>query len=581
MQNKEEYSWKQYFRDVWHLLKGKRVKFTFYSILRSAAQFIYFIIAYYFGKIIDFLTSYSSGEALTQFYIYVGLIAFFGAFTVWLRMFSKQGLKTIAANLRKETRLLALQKLVLADMGWHEKEDTGSKIQKINTGSNAVFESFQNLMNGGIGIIVGFVGSIVLFLVLDWRYLVFSLIFVIIYMLGEYYFNKKLNYWTDELNKVREKVSGKIHESASNILSVKSLGLNSAIHKKTESEEDEFLRVWTIKTDLGQLKFKTIKIFAAVMYALFILMVGFDVINGLITVGSVYVFVSYFGKLKGAMDEFTNKVAGFISVKSGLGRLMIILGLESRDETNLKLFPKNWKKIEFKDVSFKYKDKLVLKNFNLTINRNDKIGLVGRSGSGKTTIIKLLIGLYKPSEGDILVDGKTINQFNSDSVKESISIVLQDSEVFNMSMYENLTLMQKKKNGILIKNAVQISELLPIIKRLPQGIDTPIGEKGYQMSGGERQRLGIARALCRDSPIIIFDEATSALDSKTESKIQSAIDTKLTNKTTITIAHRLSTLKKSNKIIVLKSGKVIESGSYNQLIKNKGLFYDLYKKQSN
>ncbi len=581
MQNKEEYSWKQYFRDVWHLLKGKRVKFTFYSILRSAAQFIYFIIAYYFGKIIDFLTSYSSGEALTQFYIYVGLIAFFGAFTVWLRMFSKQGLKTIAANLRKETRLLALQKLVLADMGWHEKEDTGSKIQKINTGSNAVFESFQNLMNGGIGIIVGFVGSIVLFLVLDWRYLVFSLIFVIIYMLGEYYFNKKLNYWTDELNKVREKVSGKIHESASNILSVKSLGLNSAIHKKTESEEDEFLRVWTIKTDLGQLKFKTIKIFAAVMYALFILMVGFDVINGLITVGSVYVFVSYFGKLKGAMDEFTNKVAGFISVKSGLGRLMIILGLESRDETNLKLFPKNWKKIEFKDVSFKYKDKLVLKNFNLTINRNDKIGLVGRSGSGKSTIIKLLIGLYKPSEGDILVDGKTINQFNSDSVKESISIVLQDSEVFNMSMYENLTLMQKKKNGILIKNAVQISELLPIIKRLPQGIDTPIGEKGYQMSGGERQRLGIARALCRDSPIIIFDEATSALDSKTESKIQSAIDTKLTNKTTITIAHRLSTLKKSNKIIVLKSGKVIESGSYNQLIKNKGLFYDLYKKQSN
>ena len=131
MQNKEEYSWKQYFRDVWHLLKGKRVKFTFYSILRSAAQFIYFIIAYYFGKIIDFLTSYSSGEALTQFYIYVGLIAFFGAFTVWLRMFSKQGLKTIAANLRKETRLLALQKLVLADMGWHEKEDTGSKIQSI------------------------------------------------------------------------------------------------------------------------------------------------------------------------------------------------------------------------------------------------------------------------------------------------------------------------------------------------------------------------------------------------------------------------------------------------------------------
>ena len=140
--------------------------------------------------------------------------------------------------------------------------------------------------------------------------------------------------------------------------------------------------------------------------------------------------------------------------------------------------------------------------------------------------------------------------------------------------------MQKKKNGKLIKRAIQISELAPTIKQLPQGIDTPIGEKGYQMSGGERQRLGIARALCRNSSIIIFDEATSALDSKTESKIQFALDTKLTNKTTITIAHRLSTLKKSDKIAVLKDGKVIESGSYNQLIKIKGLFYELYKKQS-
>lgn len=580
MQIKEDYSWKQYLIDVWYLLKGNRVKFTFYSTLRSVAQFIYFIIAYYFGKIIDFLTGYSSGEGLIQFYIYIGLIAFFGIFTVWLRMFSKQGLKTIAANLRKETRLLALRKLVLADMEWHEKEDTGSKIQKINSGSTAIFESLQKFMNEGISILVGFIGSIVIFFILDWRYLVFSLIFVTIYMLGEHYFNKKLNYWTDELHKVKEKLSGKIHESASNILSVKSLGLNSAIHKKTEIEEDEFLKIWTIKTDLVQLKFKTIKIFAAVMYALFILIVSFDVINGLITVGSVYVFVSYFGKLKGAMDDFTNKVAGFISVKSGLGRLITILGLESRDETNLKLFPKNWKKIEFKDVLFKYKDKLVLNKFNLTINRNDKIGLVGRSGSGKSTIIKLLIGLYKPTEGEILVDGRNINVFNSDSIKESMNIVLQDSEVFNMSMYENLALMQKKKNGKLIKRAIQISELAPTIKQLPQGIDTPIGEKGYQMSGGERQRLGIARALCRNSSIIIFDEATSALDSKTESKIQFALDTKLTNKTTITIAHRLSTLKKSDKIAVLKDGKVIESGSYNQLIKIKGLFYELYKKQS-
>ena len=576
----KEYVWKQYFSDCWFLLKGKRLRFVIYSLLRSAAQFIYFIITYCFGKIIDFLTTYSPGESLNYFYILVGLIAFFGAFTVWLRMFSKRGMKTIAANIRKETRLLALKKLILADLKWHESEDTGSKIQKINTGSKAIFESIQTFSNDGISILVGFIGAIVLFFVIDWRYLLFSLIFVIIYLIGENYFNKKLNYWTNELHKVKERLSGKIHESASNILSIKSLGLKSAVHAKTEKEEDGFLKTWTIKTDFNQLKFKTIKIFAAIMYALFILLIGLDVVKGIISVGSIYVFASYFGKLKGAMDSLTNKAASFISIKTGLGRLMTILGLKTREDSNLPIFPYNWKEIEFRNVSFKYKEKLILKDFNFKIHRNTKIGLVGRSGSGKTTTIKLLIGLYKPFKGQILVDGKDINDFNLDSLKDEISVVLQDSEVFNMSLYENLALAQKVKNNNLIQKAIQIAELQPVIKRLSNGVDTLIGEKGYQMSGGERQRLGIARALCKKSSIIIFDESTSALDSKTESKIQKSFDTKLKNKTTITIAHRLSTLKNSDIILVFKHGKIIESGNFRMLLKKKKEFYKMYKIQN-
>ncbi len=576
----KEYVWKQYFSDCWFLLKGKRLRFVIYSLLRSAAQFIYFIITYCFGKIIDFLTTYSPGDSLNYFYIFVGLIAFFGAFTVWLRMFSKRGMKTIAANIRKETRLLALKKLILADLKWHESEDTGSKIQKINTGSNAIFESIHTFSNDGISILVGFIGAIVLFFVIDWRYLLFSLIFVIIYLIGENYFNKKLNYWTNELHKVKERLSGKIHESASNILSIKSLGLKSAVHAKTEKEEDEFLKTWTIKTDFNQLKFKTIKIFAAIMYALFILLLGLDVVKGIISVGSIYVFASYFGKLKGAMDSLTNKAASFISIKTGLGRLMTILGLKTREDSNLPIFPYNWKEIEFRNVSFKYKEKLILKDFNFKIHRNTKIGLVGRSGSGKTTTTKLLIGLYKPFKGQILVDGKDINDFNLDSLKDEISVVLQDSEVFNMSLYENLALAQKVKSNNLIQKAIQIAELQPVIKRLSNGVDTLIGEKGYQMSGGERQRLGIARALCKKSSIIIFDESTSALDSKTESKIQKSFDTKLKNKTTITIAHRLSTLKNSDIIFVFKHGKIIESDNFRMLLKKKKEFYKMYKIQS-
>ncbi|MBU3940981.1 MAG: ABC transporter ATP-binding protein/permease [Nanoarchaeota archaeon] len=580
MKKKGEYPWKQYFIDYWYLLEGNRPKFIFFTILRSASQFISFIIAYLFGKIIDFLTKYSTtGAPLTELYTYITLIGVLGAFTVWLRMFSKKGLKVIGTKIRKKSRLLALNKLILADMGWHEKENTGSKIQKINTGSDSVYESIQLFSNAGISIIIDFISSIIIFFFIDFRYLLFSLIFVVVYLLGEYYFNRKLDYLATELNKVRERLSGKIHESVSNILSIKSLGMGKSIHKKTESEEEKYYKTWEKRLDLHNLHFKTVKTFSAIMVALFILILSFDVIGGLITLGSIYVFYNYFEKLRSAMGSLTDQSSNFVNVKSGFGRLMVILGLDTNDKIELKDFPKGWKVIEFKNVSFKYKNKEVLKNFNLKIVRNSRIGLVGRSGSGKSTIVKLLIGLYKPYKGKILVDGKNINEFSSISLIKEISVVLQDSEVFNMSLYDNLALIQDEKNNDMIKKAIQISELKHLIKKLPKGMDTLIGEKGYKMSGGERQRLGIARALSKESSMIIFDEATSALDSKTEQKIQNALDTQLKNKTTIIIAHRLSTLKKVDKVIMMKNGKISESGTFDELVRLKGDFYKLYKIQ--
>ncbi|MBU1245614.1 MAG: ABC transporter ATP-binding protein/permease [Nanoarchaeota archaeon] len=444
------YPWKQYFIDYWYLLEGNKPKFIFFAILRSISQFIFFVIAYLFGKIIDFLTVYSTGAPLTNLYIYIGLIGFFGGFTVWLRMFSKKGLKVIGAQTRRKVRLLALNKLVLADMDWHEKENTGSKIQKINTGSDSVYESIQIFSNAGLSMLIDFVSSMIIFFFIDWRYLLFSLIFVTISLIGESYFNKRLDYSATQLNKAREKLSGKIHESASNIPSVKSLGMGHSIHKKTESGEDEYYKIWEERLNLHNLHFKTLKTFSAIVIALFVLMLSFDVINGLISLGSIYVFYNYFEKLKGSMGTLTNNSPRFISVKSGLHRLMIILRLSTRDESKLKSFPKEWKQIEFRNVSFKYKNKEVLKNFNLKIIRNSRIGLVGMSGSGKSTIIKLLIGLYKPSNGKILVDGVNMKKFSSDSIINEISVVLQDSEVFNMSLYDNLALVQKIRDDKLI-----------------------------------------------------------------------------------------------------------------------------------
>jgi len=366
MGNKEEYSWTKYVKDYWYLLSGRRTKFVFFTILRSLSNLITFAIAFCLAKIIDFFTNYEAGMSLDRFYWFVGAIAFLGAFQVWLRFFSKVKMQTMAADLRKETRLTAINKIMSLNLKWHEKEETGAKIHKINQGGESVYQGIKDFSNEGISVLVDILGALFLFLFLDWRYLAFALIYVCIYFIGEHYYNKKLNYWEDELNKIKEKVSGKIHESTSNILAVKSLGLGETIGKNAESYEDEYFKIWQKTRDVSQQKFKTIKIFSAIVYALFILVLGFDFVGGVITLGSIYLFASYFGKLKGGLDEFTNKIGNFISVKSGVGRFMTILDIDTiEDESRLKEFPENWRKIEFKEVYFKYKEKYVLKDFKI------------------------------------------------------------------------------------------------------------------------------------------------------------------------------------------------------------------------
>jgi ABC-type multidrug transport system fused ATPase/permease subunit len=283
-----------------------------------------------------------------------------------------------------------------------------------------------------------------------------------------------------------------------------------------------------------------------------------------------------------ALHELTHNMATYINNRSGLERFMTIFGKEIIDREKDKIkFSKSFKKIELIDLHFKYKKADVLKGINLTINKGEKIGVVGKSGSGKSTISKLLLGLYNSNKGKILFDKKPIQSYSHNSITNNISIVLQESEMFNLSLLENVTISSTKNNLERFKLASKIANLEPIIEKLPLGLNTKLGEKGYHLSGGERQRVGIARAIYKDNSILILDEATSSLDSKTESLIQKELEKNLKNKTLIIIAHRLSTLKHVDRIIVIDKGKVIEQGRFNQLIKNKGLFSKLYRLQKN
>lgn len=254
--------------------------------------------------------------------------------------------------------------------------------------------------------------------------------------------------------------------------------------------------------------------------------------------------------------------------------------VEEKNQGNKSL--KNTKgAIKFNNVSFGYSaESTVLNNINLDIKSGETIALVGSTGSGKTTIIQLIARFYSPSKGSITIDGVDINELEIDSLRSQISFVDQSVRLFNDTVKGNIALGQiNSMSDKQIKHAAEVANATDFISKMDDQFNAHIGEDGTKLSGGQRQRLAIARAVAKDSPILILDEATSALDSATEKQVQAAIDEMQKDRTTIIIAHRLSTIKKADRIIVLKAGDIIEQGSHQELLATKGEYAGLYNHQ--
>ena len=234
--------------------------------------------------------------------------------------------------------------------------------------------------------------------------------------------------------------------------------------------------------------------------------------------------------------------------------------------------------IEFNNVSFSYETGgQILNDINLSINKNETVAIVGKSGSGKTTIANLIPRFYNHSSGEILIDGISINDFSLDHLRSQISIVNQSPSLFNDTISKNIAYGDDEIDVEKLKESARLSGCSEFIENLPEGYESEIGDDGVLLSGGQRQRLAIARAFYKDSPIIILDEATSALDTESELIVQEALEKLITDRTTIVIAHRLSTIENASKIIVLDNGSIVETGTHKELIENKAVYHSLYK----
>lgn len=304
--------------------------------------------------------------------------------------------------------------------------------------------------------------------------------------------------------------------------------------------------------------------------------------KGRITIGEITLYQTYFNLLTGYVSSIINLLPiiskGTESIHS-VGEILAAYDIEdNRNKPKLSVLNGRY---EFKNVSFSYDERTpVLSNFSMTVEPGETIALVGESGSGKSTIINLILGFVKPNSGELLVDGRNIYNIDLHSYRSKLSIVPQESILFSGTIRENITYGLKNISEERLNKVVKAACLDSVIEKLPDGLDTYVGEHGAKLSGGQRQRISIARAIIRDPKVIIFDEATSALDSVTEREIQSAIENLTVNRTTFIVAHRLSTIKNADKIAVLKNGRCVEFGTYDQLLAQKGEFWRYKEMQS-
>lgn len=306
---------------------------------------------------------------------------------------------------------------------------------------------------------------------------------------------------------------------------------------------------------------------------------GKDVINGVWTLGDFTAFILAITQMYQPIKNFAQLNSTIQKAASGMERVFEILDekveiLDAPDAKTLDTFSKN---IIYKNVSFQYEqDKPILKNINIDIEKGQTVAFVGASGSGKSTIANLVLRFYDVNSGEILVDGTNIKNLTLESLRDKIGVVSQDVFLFNDTIRYNISYGKLDATDEEIEAAAKAANAHKFISQMPEGYNTLIGERGMKLSGGEKQRIAIARAMLKNPPILVLDEATSALDSESEKLVQAAIETLMKNRTVILIAHRLSTVKNADKIIVIDKGTIAETGKHQELLDKNGIYAKLY-----
>ena len=510
----------------------------------------------------------------------VAAIAILGAASSYVEKYMTTSVSEWVGHDLRRTLYNHIQRLSLAA---HDENRTGDLISRVTDDIEAVQSFINSALLGMLVDVLTLVGMIGVMLYVNWEFTLIALSVVPALFVVVYYLTRQIKQASRAVRKKESELTSIVEEALTSVRVVKAFAREDYEMRRFESESLEnvetALRARGLKATLSPL----VEVIVAVGTCLVLWYGARLALNGRISAGVLIVFLLYLGNMYKPMRDLSKETDTVSKALVGYERIQEVLEIESevRDLPRAPRAPKFKGKIEFDHVRFSYDGNTpVLNDVSFRIEPGQIAAMVGPSGMGKTTISSLIPRFYDPTSGTVKIDGNDIRNFKLRSLREQISFVLQETLLFRASVWDNIAYGKPDAKPQEIVRAARLANADEFIEKLPQGYATMVGERGASLSGGQRQRIAIARAIIRNTPILIFDEPTSGLDAGAEQTVMEALDRLMKGRTAVLIAHHLSTIRRADVIFVVKDAEIVEQGTHESLIAANGVYADLYKLQT-
>jgi ATP-binding cassette subfamily B protein len=540
------------------------------------------------------------GAVVTKLAIFVGLLAIAdAAFNMLGRYFSSR----IGEGLIYDLRSLVFAHVQKQSIAFFTRTQTGALISRINSDVMGAQQAFTATLSGVVSNVVSLLLVGITMLILSWQITIFSLLLLPVFLIPTKWVGRRLQSLTRESFNVNAEMSSTMTERF-NVSGAMLVALYGEPDREREYFRSRARRVADIGIKMAMLNrlfFIALTSVAAIATAFAYGIGGHLAIDGGVTVGTLLAITALLARLYGPLTALSNVRIDVMTSLVSFERVFEVLDLEPmvKNRDGAKVLVTKEPRVEFDNVDFSYpraeeislaslesaakaeivQSGQILRNLSFVAEPGTMTALVGPSGAGKTTISALLPRLYDVTGGAIKIDGNDIRDLTVESLRDSIGVVMQDAHLFHESIAENLRYAKQDATPSEMQVACESAQIWKLIESLPNGLDTMVGERGHRLSGGEKQRLAIARLLLKSPAVVILDEATAHLDSENEQLVHAALQSALRGRTSIVIAHRLSTVRDADQILVLEKGSIVERGKHDELVAKGGLYSDLYNRQ--